>query len=591
MLYLIEVCGPSGWGLLLASAIVVGLVIRTVWQTSSGRGAPPPPALVHARHAILFWGGMAAILGFLGQCAAIHAAMTAIIPAESISPDLIDQGFSESFIPSFWGFGILSFSALAWAGLGHWHRRRLAIGVLLMLLGTWSCASPDRPIPTAITEGAWVGPGGADDICLVFRAGDEGKLQGEAITLRDGRQQTQCPMTEVRWETPSIEARMATGVVYKGEVDLANGEARGALYYKGEPTLDLDLRWHPSDAVGGLLARTSVPSYGPPPDCGDGWRTAEVEIVGWDRAAVEGLIRAVATGEAGYLHSLLIAKRGTLVVEEYFHGYGRDDLHRTASVTKSISSLLVGLARDQGSFASLDVPIGDFFPRLAGTCASEWEAVSLRHLLTMSMGLDWTEEEREHVHGTGEAFFEQVLSRAVVDRPGEIWRYTNPDVNLLAGVIKHATGQHADAFAREHLFEPLGIEVWSWDYGQQDGYRLMDGSLQLRPRDMAKLGALVLERGRWADRQILSETWIEESTAEQIPADQDAYGYLWWIFDLPTPRGPERMILANGWGSQFIAIFPELEMVLVTTGSNEDNGRHFDIGRLIAQYLLSSPSP
>jgi CubicO group peptidase (beta-lactamase class C family) len=150
---------------------------------------------------------------------------------------------------------------------------------------------------------------------------------------------------------------------------------------------------------------------------------------------------------------------------------------------------------------------------------------------------------------------------------------------------------YADEYAGIHLFGPLGIRERDWDYGAVDGYRLMDGSLRLRPRDMAKLGELVADRGNWNGKRVLSAEWIDESTSPLIVPDANSserYGYLWWRFYIPTAAGIKEAIVANGIGTQLIAIFPELDLIMVTTGSNDDNGMQFAIGRLISMHILGN---
>jgi CubicO group peptidase (beta-lactamase class C family) len=220
-----------------------------------------------------------------------------------------------------------------------------------------------------------------------------------------------------------------------------------------------------------------------------------------------------------------------------------------------------------------------------------WNDVTLEHLLTMSTGTAWTEEEAERTHGAGDAFFRKLLSRDFAYPPGEKWQYVSANVNLLGGVIKQATGMQADEFAAAYLFGPLGIEKWNWDYGMVDGYRLMDGSLMLRPRDMAKLGALVAGRGSWDGEQVVSEKWIEESTAPHIiPSEEgpEKYGYLWWLFYVPSSTGVQTAVVANGAGSQIIAVFPALELIVVTTGANDENGMQLAIGKLISTHVFSN---
>jgi CubicO group peptidase (beta-lactamase class C family) len=163
------------------------------------------------------------------------------------------------------------------------------------------------------------------------------------------------------------------------------------------------------------------------------------------------------------------------------------------------------------------------------------------------------------------------------------------NVNLIAGILYAATGQHAEAFAEETLFRPLGIEAWNWDGLKTDGFNLMDGSLRLTPRDMAKIGQMVLDGGKWNGRQIVGEDWLDASTRPHLNTGDwaEGYGYLWWRMEAPVPGGKAvPVIFANGWGSQFIAIFPSLDLVVVTTGGNEYNGKHLAVAELLERHLL-----
>jgi len=349
----------------------------------------------------------------------------------------------------------------------------------------------------------------------------------------------------------------------------------------------MELHQTDPDQVASLRARPpDAPdyAYSQPESLADGWITADCQEVGLTHAAVAGLVNAIEAGDAGVIHSLLLVVDGQLVVEEYFHGYERDDLHRLASVTKSVSSLLVGLAIDQGMVSGVDAPVLSFFPALEQPADDRWPAETLHHLLTMSMGLDWAAGDASH--GTGPEFFQQVLARPVVHDPGTHWAYHSANVNLLAGVIKHASGQHADAFAEEHLLGPLGITDYDWSFMAEGGYRLMDGSLYLRPRDMARLGALLSDEGRWQDRQVISADWIRQSTSPHMDTDgPEKYGFLWWLGEFPGRDGLEPLVFANGHGSQFIAWSPGRDMILVVTGGNEDNGKHFAVMEVVGRYI------
>jgi CubicO group peptidase (beta-lactamase class C family) len=452
-------------------------------------------------------------------------------------------------------------------------------------------------IPDVLTSNAWTGQAGPDEVVFVLWLSSDGSLAAEAHTIRGGKHMTQSPATSVAWKDPKIEIHMNTGVIFKGTLDTENNRIDGSLEYRGETIAQLPLDGADPNDIAGLLARPepsngeAIYSYSVPQETGDGWEPSGPEASGLTPAQLEALVTDVIGGKAGHLHSLLIVHSGELILEEYFHGYGREDLHRLASVTKSVSSLITGVAIDRRDIPGVDAPLAGFFPKHNDLFEGAWKSVTLEHLLTMSIGTAWSEEEAEHTHGAGDKFFRELLSRDFATAPGKQWQYVSANVNLLGGVIKHSTGMHADEYAAEHLFGPLGIVDWKWDYGMVDGYRLMDGSLALRPRDMAKLGAIVEAGGVWNDAQIVSGRWIAESTAPHIVPDEghpEKYGYLWWLFYLPSQSGTREVVLANGKGSQFIAVIPELDLVVVTTGANDDNGKQFAIGRLLSQHVLDN---
>jgi CubicO group peptidase (beta-lactamase class C family) len=157
-------------------------------------------------------------------------------------------------------------------------------------------------------------------------------------------------------------------------------------------------------------------------------------------------------------------------------------------------------------------------------------------------------------------------------------------------MLHQATGLHAEAFAAKTLFGPLEIERWDWEGLKTEGYNLMDGSLRLLPRDLGKIGQMVLDGGVWRGRQVVSEGWVRTSTARHLSTGTgpEGYGYLWWTMELDGPDGePVPAVVANGWGSQFVAVFPTLDMVIVTTGGNEYNGKHLAVVENLERHLLS----
>ena len=439
-----------------------------------------------------------------------------------------------------------------------------------------------------LTDGVWAGNAGSDEFYWEFRSDDQ-ELSGLVHWVSDGKKETELPVDRIAWEAPWLELHMdATGVTYRGTVDLVGDRIDGQLFYGEDPGPEMELLRTEPDRVAGLHARPlDAPdySYSRPEALPDGWETADSEDLGISHETVAGLVNAISSGDAGVIHSLLLVLDGKLVVEEYFHGYEREDLHRLASVTKSVSSLLVGQAIDSGFLPGVETRVLEFFPELERPTDDRWQAETLYHLLTMTMGLDWPPGDGPH--GTGPEFFQGILDREVVHEPGTHWAYQSANINLLAGVLKQATGLHANRFAEEYLFGPMGITEYDWSFMETDGYPLMDGSLQLRPRDMAKLGMLLRDEGRWEEKQVVSADWVRRSVTRHIATDGPAeYGYLWWLGEFPPGNAGTPLAFANGHGSQFIVWVPDRDMVLAVTGGNEDNGKHFSILEIVLASVL-----
>lgn len=242
------------------------------------------------------------------------------------------------------------------------------------------------------------------------------------------------------------------------------------------------------------------------------------------------------------------------------------------SVSKSIASLAVGIALDQGLIQSLDEPIFSFFPGLSDLRSPEKDRIKLAHALTMSMGLAWVEA----TPATGDYDNDEarmnmawdpcryVLGLPVTAPAGQEFFYNTGALRLIASIIHKATGRPLDEFARATIFEPLGITNADWIRVRGDTDA--GGGLRLRPRDMAKIGQLVLAGGRWNDRQIVPSAWIETSTALKLKAvDGLSYAYLWWL-DRTRVNGHDfHWVGALGRGGQSIRIVPKLDLVVVVT--------------------------
>jgi CubicO group peptidase (beta-lactamase class C family) len=341
----------------------------------------------------------------------------------------------------------------------------------------------------------------------------------------------------------------------------------------------------------GLAPLTALAVYADPPDgCGipvvrdDGWPVASVnddKLV--DRDALCRMADRLVASSAN-VHAVLVARGGKLVFERYFKGsdeingrrvesvaFDADTLHNIKSATKSVASLALGIAIDRGLIRSLNEPIFSFFPELSDLRSPEKDRIQLVHALTMTMGLKWVEaipsneddndEVRMHMASDPCRY---VLGLPATAPPGQEYFYNTGALTLVSAIVRKATGRTLDEFARETLFQPLGITRVEWVRVKGDSDA--GGGLRMRPRDMAKIGQLVLAGGRWNDSQIVSKAWIETSTAPKIEATGGQfYGYLWFL-GRSLPNGREvHWDGALGRGGQSIRVVPELDLVVVVT--------------------------
>jgi CubicO group peptidase (beta-lactamase class C family) len=278
--------------------------------------------------------------------------------------------------------------------------------------------------------------------------------------------------------------------------------------------------------------------------------------------------------EQGFAYdSILVVRHGRIVFEEYRNGFDQDTRHHLQSATKSVSSVLIGIAIHEGFLQGVDQRLVDLFPdhTLANLDARK-QRLTLEHLLTMSDGLDWHELDYPYTDARntlGQMWFspdsvQYVLDRPMAREPGEAWSYNSGTSILLGGILEQATGQDVLALARKYLFDPIGIGevVWEWTTGN---HRHTDGGLFLTPRDMARFGYLMLHGGTWDGREIVSPEWVARSTETHYQAGSGrGYGYQWWTLD-------GGIFVARGHYEQSIYVVPEADMVVVFTGNIPDD--------------------
>lgn len=359
---------------------------------------------------------------------------------------------------------------------------------------------------------------------------------------------------------------------------------------------------------------TTAPSglyytYRVPPQVDDGWETASLASVGMDAGPLVDLMDTLLGAEDHRIHGVLIVKDGKLVFEEYFAGYkfslaqqgeytqfDRDTPHNLASVTKSFTSALVGIAVDQGSIQSLNEPVFTYFPEHADVSGGGKNEITLEHLITMTSGLEWDETTYWYPDPRNDIVqlflvddpIRYVLAKPLVAEPGTQFHYSGGCTNVLGEVVARARLVGLDTFSEQSLFTPLGVTDYEWQY-LPGGVVFASGDLRLRPRDMAKFGYLYLNRGLWNGTRVLSEDWITASTARHTPLDwgwTDGYGYGWWTNTYETDGRLVETFFASGWGGQQISVVPGMEMVVVFTGGGYYEDPLLSPEQMMREYVL-----
>jgi len=327
-----------------------------------------------------------------------------------------------------------------------------------------------------------------------------------------------------------------------------------------------------------------------------GWSESTPEDQGLDSG-----ILAEAVSEARrlpYLYSLLVIRNGHLVSEDYFNGMSRWSANDNYSVTKSFTSALVGIALDRGFLESLDQKMLDFFPEyVTPGMDPRKHDITIRHLLMMRAGFDWDDVEASfaQLHASPD-FIRYILDMPLSDAPGTVFNYCTPESDLLSAILTRATGMSTREFAERYLFDPLGIQIVDW-WRDPQGFYFGGREMFFTPRNMARLGQLYLQGGFIDGRKVVSSDWVEESLQYGArfypwgPVTDHGYGYQWWLGAI----GGYRLFFAVGIGGQYILVFPEIDMIVVTTAnmwSWEFQAEQLrEIIWLVAEHVLPAVSP
>tara|TARA_X000000950_G_scaffold286780_1_gene396798 strand:- start:136 stop:1281 length:1146 start_codon:yes stop_codon:yes gene_type:complete len=276
--------------------------------------------------------------------------------------------------------------------------------------------------------------------------------------------------------------------------------------------------------------------------------------------------------EGGKTKSFLVIKNDSILFEKYYDGYDKNSLSNSFSVAKSIVTSMMGKAIMEGKIKGLDQPVSDYFDEYKEGLASE---LTVGDLATMSSGMKWSEKYYSVINITSESYFTKdlrsvILRQKIIDKPGQGFRYSSGDTQLLGMIIEKATGISLSEYLTEKFWMPMGAEnnaLWQIDsenYGMEKAYCCIAGTA----RDFARFGKLYINKGKWNDQVILDSSFVELSIKPSFK-DSPYYGYGWWLDDYEG----KKVFTMNGHRGQFVISFPEENIIIVRQGDYNEKGR------------------
>lgn len=304
---------------------------------------------------------------------------------------------------------------------------------------------------------------------------------------------------------------------------------------------------------------------------------ASFEDAGFNQDSIETLLRQINTTPPNDFRGLVVVRNNKIVIEEYFNTFWRNSIHDIRSAGKSVTAMLMGVALKDGLVQNLDQDIYSFFPEKEYPSINEdYKKIKLRHLLDMSSGLD-ADTDRPETYGhvvnwiAKEDWKEYLLSVPLTSDPGEKWVYADINPLLIAAVIEEISGTSLKDFAQKRLFDPLGIEqvYWYTNVANQTGAA---GNLYLSTLDFAKLGVLIVNEGKWKDRQIIDPDYIKELSGETFNISNynpyaDFYGMMWYKSHRTFGGKNIDYLFASGNGGNHLVVIPNEKIVIALTST------------------------
>jgi CubicO group peptidase (beta-lactamase class C family) len=337
-----------------------------------------------------------------------------------------------------------------------------------------------------------------------------------------------------------------------------------------------------------LLHLAPAPSWPAPGELA----TAEPGEVGLNERPLVELAARIRSNPKTNVHSVLIVKDNKLVFEEYFSGrdedwgtdlgvveFEKDTLHDLRSVSKSVTSALVGIAISEGKILGVEANAHELFPEYSERMAPDKKSLTLHHILTMSAGLDWFEPGDYTNPGNDEIRMSKspdpiafTLGRSLETRPGKVFEYNGGLPTLLGYLLEKAYGKPGNEIIKEKLFDPLGIDDFEF-HANDSGLLAYASGLRVTPRDMAKIGMVYLDGGRWQGSELIPSEWVEASLEPYVETTfTPGYGYQWWIMRFASGESSMWVPSAVGNGGQRIFLLRPLNMAVVVTAGNYNTG-------------------
>jgi CubicO group peptidase (beta-lactamase class C family) len=385
------------------------------------------------------------------------------------------------------------------------------------------------------------------------------------------------------------------GYTFKGE--LLENRIKMNLFLGGKMVSSALFQKSESDWPLGTTAKSPSTERGQPANRNDGLETGELNSIIHSSSYLDKMEDSIAANVLTHVHSILIANDGKLLYESYFNGFDADLLHDQRSAAKSIGSALVGIAMNDGILESVEDPIYKYIPdSYQYTRTDEKSLITLKHLLTMSSGLDaidfgvdYMGQATEDNYQNTNDWLKTVLEAPMIYNPGLRCNYGSANPFLLGIALNAKLEVPLEEYMDQKLLAPLGITNYTIPE-DHNGQPYFGGGMYLTPRDMMKFGELYRNQGNWNGKQLISKQWIEDSLKQyaklENTSDKNEYGYLFWHHDYEVNGKSIKAVEARGAGGQIISIIDELDMTIVITSGNYRNGRYWQPQMIIEEYLL-----